>query len=218
MNIDEFMAVGTGNITIEEYLKVLSSANAVPGGGGASGVVASLGAALGAMVCNLTSGKKKYAEYQDEIEMLTAKCEELRDRLLDEADEDAVCFKPLSEAYGLPKTTEDEAAYRDKVLNECLERAAKAPLEMMKTIGEILVILNRLSVIGSKLAISDVGVGAKFCVASTYTSSLNVFINTKLMKNRELAESINSEALALIDKNSKIGEEAFDRVFAELKS
>lgn len=217
MNKDEFMNMGTGQVLVKDYLEILASSEAVPGGGGASGLVASLAAALGSMVCNLTSGKKKYAEYQEEIEVLTKKCNEYIKLLLDAADEDAVCFEPLSRAYGLPKDTEEEIAYRNKVLEEKLEIAAKAPLKMIGLIKELLDILSRLSEIGSRLAISDVGVAAYFAKAAANTASLNVYINTGLLKNKDLAEELNGRAEELVAYCNSVGDRVFDKVKKELK-
>ena len=217
MNKDEFMKKGTGDVLVKDYLDILASSEAVPGGGGASGLVAALAAALGSMVCNLTYGKKKYAEYQDEIEGLLDKCNEYIRLLIEAADEDAVCFEPLSRAYSLPKDTEEEIAYRNKVLEEKLEIAARAPLKMMELIYDLLKLLDRLSDIGSRLAISDVGVAAYFAKASVNTASLNVYINTGLMKNKTLSEELNKKAEEIVDKCDRIGDSVFDKVKKELK-
>ena len=89
---------------MQEFIEVLSSKAAVPGGGGACAYVAAAGMALGAMVANLTTGKKKYAQYQEEIEELLSKAEQLSKELMTYMDKDAESFEPLSKAYGLQKT------------------------------------------------------------------------------------------------------------------
>ena len=104
--------------SMDTFLKTLSSSAPVPGGGGASAYVAAVGMSLGSMVANLTTGKKKYAEYQEEIEQIIEKAGKLTDELADYMQKDAVAFEPLSKAYGLPKDTEEEKTHREEVLEK----------------------------------------------------------------------------------------------------
>ncbi|MBR6222287.1 MAG: cyclodeaminase/cyclohydrolase family protein [Lachnospiraceae bacterium] len=198
---------------MNEFTKALSSNAPVPGGGGASAYVGALGMCLGSMVANLTTGKKKYAEYQAEIDQILEKSPAITDGLLECMDKDAEAFEPLSKAYGLPKNTPLEIAERDKIMAKALKEASEAPLYLMEKIMESIEILDRLSVIGSRIAISDVGVGVQFAKAALNGASLNVFINTKLMKDRELAEKLNHRANELIEK----GNSDCDRIFAAVK-
>ena len=170
---------------MQEFIEVLSSKAAVPGGGGACAYVAAAGMALGAMVANLTTGKKKYAQYQEEIEELLSKAEQLSKELMTYMDKDAESFEPLSKAYGLPKDTKEQQELK---------------------------ILERLSVVGSRLAISDVGAGVQLCKAALNGASLNVFINTRLMKDTETAEELNTRTDALLIE----GNELADRIYEEV--
>ena len=95
----------------------------VPGGGGACAYVAAAGMALGAMVANLTTGKKKYAQYQEEIEELLSKTEQLSKELMTYMDKDAESFEPLSKAYGLPKDTKEQQEYKEAVMEKALKEA-----------------------------------------------------------------------------------------------
>ena len=94
----------------EDFLDVLASKEPVPGGGGAAALVGAVGVALGHMVGALTVGKKKYADVQEDILALNARAEALRARLVELVEEDARAFEPLSRAYGLPASTEEEKA------------------------------------------------------------------------------------------------------------
>lgn len=205
------------DMKIDEFLEVLSSKAPVPGGGGAAGLVAAIGMSLGAMVGNLTTGKKKYAEYQEEIEESIKKANELTKELALCMDRDAESFEPLSKAYGLPKDTEEQLAYRTKVMEEALVAASEAPLAMMEVIMKALKLLERLSVIGSRIAISDVGVGVAMCRAAMNGASLNVYINTKLMKNREVADDMNSKADILVADANDLADEIFENVVDAIK-
>ena len=197
---------------MQEFIKVLSSKAAVPGGGGASALVGAVGTALGAMVANLTTGKKKYAQYQEEIEELLSKTEQLSKELMTYMDKDAESFEPLSKAYGLPKDTKEQQEYKDVVMEKALKEASLTPVALMEKILDALKILERLSVVGSRLAISDVGAGVQLCKAALNGASLNVFINTKLMKDTETAEELNTRTDALLIE----GNELADRIYEEV--
>ena len=197
---------------MQEFIKVLSSKAAVPGGGGAGADVAAAGMALGAMVANLTTGKKKYAQYQEEIEELLSKTEQLSKELMTYMDKDAESFEPLSKAYGLPKDTKEQQKYKDVVMEKALKEASLTPVALMEKILDALKILERLSVVGSRLAISDVGAGVQLCKAALNGASLNVFINTKLMKDTETAEELNTRTDALLIE----GNELADRIYEEV--
>ena len=197
---------------MQEFIKVLSSKAALPGGGGACAYVAAAGMALGAMVANLTTGKKKYAQYQEEIEELLSKTEQLSKELMTYMDKDAESFEPLSKAYGLPKDTKEQQEYKDVVMEKALKEASLTPVALMEKILEALKILERLSVVGSRLAISDVGAGVQLCKAALNGASLNVFINTKLMKDTETAEELNTRTDALLIE----GNELADRIYEEV--
>ena len=197
---------------MKDFLNVLASKEPVPGGGGACGYVAAVGMALGNMVLSLTTGKKKYAEYQEEIEELIVKAGDITNRLYECMDKDAKAFKPLSEAYGRPKDTEEQLEHRNKVMENALLIASEAPLSMMELIVEAIKLIDRISVIGSRIAISDAGVGITMCEAAMKGASLNVFINTKLMKDRELAEDMNFKADKMLAEAAQIEEETFGRV------
>ena len=191
---------------------MLSSKAAVPGGGGACAYVAAAGMALGAMVANLTTGKKKYAQYQEEIEELLSKAEQLSKELMTYMDKDAESFEPLSKAYGLPKDTKEQQEYKEEVMEKALKEASLTPVALMEKILDALKILERLSVVGSRLAISDVGAGVQLCKAALNGASLNVFINTKLMKDTETAEELNTRTDALLIE----GNELADRIYEEV--
>lgn len=204
-------------LTIETFVEELASNAPVPGGGGASALVGAIGVALGNMVGSLTVGKKKYADVEEEIKALKEKSTALQDRLLQLVEEDAKVFEPLSRAYGLPSGTEEEKAEKAKVLEEALNLACSVPMQIMETIGEAVSILEEFNQKGSRLAISDVGCGAICCQAALRAASLNVFINTKLMKDRDNAEQLNEKANALLDEHKRRTEDLFRQVETGLK-
>lgn len=200
-----------------EFLEELSSKAPVPGGGGASAAVGAFGAALGMMVANLTVGKKKYAAVEEEILAALEELGKLRDRLVALTDRDAQAFEPLSRAYGLPKNTEEEKAAREKVMESALYDASVAPLEIMETVLASMDLLEVLGEKGSRLALSDVGVGILFAQAALEGASLNVFINTRLMKDRGRAEELNGRADRMIAEGRGKKERIYSQVLQSEK-
>lgn len=202
---------------MNEFIEVLSSNAPVPGGGGASAYAAAIGMSLGSMVANLTTGKKKYAQYQQQIEEVLEAAKKLTKELTEFMDKDAEAFEPLSKAYGLPKGTPKELAVREEIMEKALVAASETPLALMEKILEAMKLLDRLSVIGSRLAISDVGVGIQMAKAALNGASLNVFINTKLMKNTVVANSLNMRADGLLTMGNKLADSVYDAVMAQIR-
>ena len=199
------------------FTDVLASKASVPGGGGASALVGAVGTALGSMVGALTVGKKKYAAVEAEIIELMKKADEVRAALLKQIDEDARVFEPLSKAYGLPKETEEQKAEKDRIMEACLHEACSVPMEIMVKCCEAIELQKEFAAKGSSLAISDAGVGVAFCKAALQGASLNVFINTKSMKEREYADGLNKKALEMLDKYVPMADEIYESVFARLR-
>ena len=191
-----------------EFVTVLASNAPVPGGGGASALVAAIGTALGNMVGSLTVGKKKYAGVEEEIIALKAKCDKLQADLLAQIELDAKGFEPLSKAYGIPKDNPD----RDRILEDATVVACQVPVKIMELCCEALDAIAVFAAKGSRLAVSDAGCGAVCVKAALQAASLNVFINTKTLKNRELAEEMNKKCLGMLDKYCALADEVFNTV------
>ncbi len=196
----------------EEFIEVLASKAPVPGGGGASAFVGAVGVALGNMVANLTIGKKKYAEVEEEFVALRERAYRLQNELLLLIEKDAKAFEPLAAAYKLPKETEEEIAYKEKVMEEALKKAAEPPMEIMRKVCEVIELHKEFAAKGSVLAVSDAGVGAAFCKGALEGASLNVFINTKAMKDKEYANELNKQAEEMLRVYVPMAEEIFANV------
>lgn len=189
-----------------EFAAELAGKVSVPGGGGAAAYVGALSVALCSMVGNFTTGKKKYAEYEQDVQRMLLAGEEVRARLLELVEEDAAAFFPLSQAYGIPK----EDPSRAEVLEKCTKDALAGPLEMMRQIAKAVELLEEMNVKGSRMLISDVGCGAACAAAAMQAAALNVFINTKSLRDRNYAESVEAEAdglLAYVPRAQKVADE-----------
>ena len=126
---------------------------------------------------------------------------------LEKADEQA--FRPLSEVYRMKAETEEEKRIKDERMEECLKAAAKVPVEVMERAVSVLDDMEFLALHGSRLAVSDAGVGIQGIRAALLGAVMSVYINTKMMKDREYAETVNSQAELLIKK----GTEQADRIY-----
>ena len=204
-------------MTIQEFLDVLSSKEPVPGGGGASALAGALGNALGQMVSNLTIGKKKYALVEDEIKELAERMKGIQGQFTQLADQDAKVFAPLAKCYSLPSGTEEEKAYKAEVMEARLLDASLVPMEIMEKAAEMLEIMDILADKGSRMAVSDVGVGVQFIRTALLGAVMNVYINTKSMKNREKAEEMNEKAERLIREGTEAADRIYQKVLGQLR-
>ena len=191
-----------------KFVEVLASNAPAPGGGGAAALVGAIGTALGNMVGSLTVGKKKYADVEEEIIALKAKCDALQKELLDQVEADEKNFVPLAKAYGIPKDDPN----RDQIMEEATVIACGAPVKIMELCGEAMEAVAVFAAKGSRLAVSDAGCAAVCVKAAMQAASLNVFINTRTLKNREVAEEMNAKCFALLDKYGTMADEIFETV------
>ena len=203
--------------SLVSMLDDLASSAPTPGGGGASAVGGALAAALGEMVANLTTGKKRYADVQERIDEIIEELGALRTRLLELVAADAAAFEPLSRAYGLPRTNDEERALRDEIMEGALRAASVPPYKIMETLIEVIDRLEELARIGTRIAVSDAGVGAAFAGAALKGASLNVFINAKSMKDREYADDLCARTQALLNQGCKKADDTFQMVMEAIR-
>ena len=193
-----------------KFVEVLASDAPAPGGGGAAALVGAIGTALGNMVGSLTLGKKKYADVQEEIIALKKRCDELQKELLNQVEADDKGFVPLAKAYGIPKDDPN----RDAILEEATVTACAVPMHIMELCCQALDCVAVFAAKGSRLAVSDAGCAAVCCKAALQAASLNVFINTKSLKNRATADEMNAKANGMLAKYVPMADEIFNSVKA----
>lgn len=193
-----------------EFVDLLASDAPAPGGGGAAALTAALGTALGNMVGALTVGKQKYAAVEDEIRVLMEKCSGLQAQLLDQVAADAEGFVPLAKAYGIPK---DDPS-RSETLELATLNACTVPVRIMELCCQSLDAIAQLADKGSRLAVSDAGCAAVTVKAALQAASLNVFINTKTLRDRQWAEALNGKCLDMLRRYSALADGIFERVKA----
>ena len=200
------------DMTSSKFIEELASKNSVPGGGGAAAIAGAMGAALAAMVCNLTVGKKKYAHVEEDVKKILDRVDVLKDEMLKLADEDAKCFEPLANAYKIPKDDPN----RDTVMEDALRIACITPLKIIRAGDETIDLLSELVDKGSVLALSDVGCGASMCRAAVMSAWISVKINTRDMKDREYAVKLEDEVDYIIDHCRIVADRIYDKVIFKL--
>jgi len=206
-----------GNLTINEFIEKLGSKDAVPGGGGAAALTASLGISLCKMAANLTVGKKKYVDVEAEMYEIMAECDKLAEDFVGLIQKDADGFLPLSKAYGLPTETEEQKRFKEETLERELVHAAEVPFEIMEKCARAIELSAIVAEKGSRLVVSDAACAINTCMSALKCASLNVYINTKYMKNKELASEMNLKADRLIADSGEVAERVFNGVMNSLK-
>lgn len=178
------------NMEIDEFTTKLGSEAPVPGGGGAAALGASLGAALTAMVFNLTVGKKVFQGYDEETKAyIVKKLEEvnsLKEDFLTYIDKDAEAFSKIIEAYKLPKATEEEKKYRSSCISEGSKFAAMVPMELLKKADGLYELIEAATRYGNKNVISDAGAAAIFNHCVIEIAALNIAVNLSGIKDEAL--------------------------------
>ena len=173
-----------------DFVSLLASDAPSPGGGGASALCGALAASLCSMVANLTVGRKKYIAVEADMRRILSDADRLQKRLLQLIDEDAAGFLPLASAYGIPK----DDPKRAEIMECALFEACRAPLYMMRCCAEAVALLEELYQKGSRLLLSDVGVGAELAAAAMNAASMNIFINTSSMQDGNARHALEAEA------------------------
>jgi formiminotetrahydrofolate cyclodeaminase len=179
---------------VNDFLSILASDSPTPGGGSVAALAGALGASLGSMVCNLTVGKKKYADVEDDMKALLSKTEALRLELTELMDEDAEAFDKVMAAMKLPKDTDEEKTRRKDAMQSALVDAATIPFVVMEKCVEVAALAREAATKGNANAVSDAGVAALVARAGAHAAGLNVRINLGWITAPEHAEFVGKAA------------------------
>ena len=201
---------------VSQFADVLASDAPAPGGGSTAALEGALGAALTAMVCGLTVGKKKYAEFQELAEEAQKKATDLKARFVDVMDRDTEAFNVVSAAFGMPKETDEEKAARSAAIQKGLEGCTKTPFEMMELAVETLELTASILGKSNDSAASDLGVSALSLRAAIQGAWLNVLINIGSLKDTALAEDYRAKGEALLAKALPLADEIYSTVVSQM--
>lgn len=184
---------------IQEFLDQLASSASTPGGGGAAAIMGAMGAALVSMVCNLTIGKEKYKEVEDELKAVHEQSESLRARLTDMIQADVEVFDRVMASYGMPKGTDEEKAARSAEIQAALKAAADVPLECARASAEVIALSRAVAENGNLNVISDAGVAVLAAFAALKAAALNVKINIGGIKDADFVASRRQQLFEVLD-------------------
>ncbi len=198
--------------SVRQFLDDLASKSPTPGGGSAAAIIGAMGAALSAMVCNLTIGKETYAQVEPEMRDALARTEALRDRLLDMVSEDVRVFDGVMAAYGLPRGTDAEKALRTDAIQAALFEATDVPLACAQACAELIGVVRGVAEAGNKGVISDAGVAVLAAEAALRGAALNVYINAGAIKDQAFVASRMATLEHLLVESATATEAIYDRV------
>lgn len=184
---------------IQVFLDELASSASTPGGGGAAAIMGAMGAALVSMVCNLTIGREKYAEVEEELKSVLEQAESLRGRLTDMIQADVEVFDRVMASYRLPKGSDAEKASRSAEIQAALKAATDVPLECAKASAEVIALSRSVAENGNLNVISDAGVAVLAGFAALKSAALNVNINVGGIKDAEFTESRRKQLFEVLD-------------------
>jgi formiminotetrahydrofolate cyclodeaminase len=202
--------------TVAQFLDELASSAPAPGGGSGAAVAGALGAALASMVCNLTVGKPKYADVQEDIQNLLAQTETLRSRLTHLIEEDIAVYYKLSAGYKMPRDTDEQKAARTAAIQNTLRDATAVPMRIAEACVGVLELCTPIAEKGNVGAVSDAGVAALLAEAALRSAALNVLINLAAIKDSDFVARERAALDDLLDGKAELKEQIYSLVVSKL--
>lgn len=202
---------------IRTFADDLAAKKPAPGGGSAAGLAGVTGCALLAMVGRFTAGKKKYAEVEEEMVAIIDQVDTLRARLAECIDEDVAEYDKVTQAFALPKSTDEEKAARREAIQQATVAAMRIPLEVCRLTGQALLLAGELIKKGNPNLASDVGVGAQCLITAFRSAWLNVEINLSSLENEDFVAKVRSETDPLITEADKLGVELWNETVRRIR-
>ena len=190
------------DLSLSQFAATTASSEPVPGGGSISALCGSLSAALGAMVANLTIGKKKYVDVQPLMEELSAKLGRVSGLLLKAVDMDSDAYNTVFEAYKMPKATDEEKEARDFAIQMALQNAATVPFSVCKLVNTFLPDLVEIAEKGNKNAVTDAYVASLCARTAILGAAANVRINLGSITDEQFCTPMRAD-LEIITKNAE---------------
>lgn len=202
--------------SVIQFLDELASSAPVPGGGSTAALTGALAAALVSMVGNLTVGKKRYANVEEEIKVLLDHSESLRRRLADLLESDTQVYGSLSKAYRLPRDSEDQKAARTAAIQAALKEAEAVPMQIAGACAEVLDLCTSMAEKGTRLAVSDAGVAALLAEAGLRSAALNVLINLAYIKDEDFVRQEQAKLDGLLEGKAQLKQQVYELVGSKL--
>lgn len=201
---------------VSNFLDELASNSPTPGGGSVAALAGALGAALISMVGNLTIGKKKYEDVEEDIKKIISSSEKLRYELSQLIEEDVMAFNNFMATYKMPKETEDEKKIRAEKIQESLIEAAKVPLTVAYKCLDVLSLSKEVAEKGNINVISDAGVAVLMAQAALESAILNVKINLRMIKDEKARTELSSSIKEILLKEKGQKEKVLEIVDSKI--
>jgi formiminotetrahydrofolate cyclodeaminase len=189
------------------FPELVAAGTPTPGGGSVAAQSGVLAASLGQMMCNITIGKKKFADAEPRLKEIRDELDRLCARLRELIAEDAASFDAVLRAYRLPKETEDQKRERGAQVEAAMRGAVEVPFETAERSFQVLKHLRELADIGNPNALSDVAVGALLAQVAVKGASYNVHVNLSALSDHETSDRVSQKMTSLLDDAKSITEE-----------
>lgn len=196
------------DMTLGEFLGKLSSGDPTPGGGAASALAASMSAALVSMVANVTLVDRDYMRSHDKARNTITRCDELRARFAELAEDEAIAFNGYTRALAMPKDTRANKAARESAICEAAKNAALVPLDMLDLCVECGALAAEASQRWSAAARSDAIEAALLARAAALAAVHNVRANMAFTKDDAFNRETENHLRRAIDAVTNSQEEA----------
>lgn len=203
--------------SLQQYFDDLSSNAPTPGGGNVAALCGALSSSLGAMVCGLTIGKKKYAEVEAEMISLKTKLNECQKEFFELGQKDNAAFDKVMEAFKLLKETDAEKDVRSKAIEQATLGATEVPADVMQKAKELLPLLKIVIEKGNKNSLSDAGVAAALVATASKGAYMNVLINCSSLANQTIAQEIKKRAEIILDETCRESDRLLEKVFTAIQ-
>lgn len=188
------------NMSLKSFADETASESPAPGGGSISAYMGALGVSLATMVANLSSHKRGWDDRWEEFSDIASKGQSLKEKLVNMVDEDTNAFNKIMDAFGLPKSNDEEKEVRHKAIQDATEHATRVPLEVMKLAFESMEPIKQMAQFGNPNSVTDAGVGALAARSAVMGAYLNVKINAADLENKSLAAKLLEEGRQIEDK------------------
>jgi glutamate formiminotransferase/formiminotetrahydrofolate cyclodeaminase len=204
------------NQTLEQFTQSVASESPAPGGGSVAAYIASCGVSLATMVANLSSHKRGWDDKWEYFSDWAEKGENLRRQLNAAVDADTEAFNKVMEAFGLPKSTDEEKSARSKAIQSAQLGAVDVPLEVMRIGLEALQVARQMVIDGNPNSVTDAAMGVSALACGIYGAYINVLINLKDLKDKDLANQRQETAVQILTRSQEIEEEIRKKVLEML--
>ena len=188
------------DLSLSGFSNETLSESPAPGGGSVSAYIGALGAALGSMVANLSAIKRYWDDRWEEFSDWAEKGKIYHDRLLKLVDEDAAAFNAIMDAFGMPKSTDDEKKKRSETIQIATRHAIDVPFEVMQAAFQSMEVIQAMVTIGNPNSLSDAGVGALCARTAVYGAYLNIRINVGGLADKAFAADILNKATTILQE------------------